>query len=74
MKEPEKSPYTKLVKISVEKFKLLLPTKTDGKQDSRNMGRGEISIEKADGQELYLCVFRSPIGKTLYQGRLMAVS
>lgn len=74
MKEPEKSPYTKLVKISVEKFKLLLSTKTDGKQDSKNMGRGEISIEKADGSDLHLCVFRNTIGKTLYQGRLMAIS
>ena len=58
----------------IEKLKILLPTKdaTTGKQNKKTMGRGVISFEKgkAGDQDIILFVFRDPIGRTLYTGRL----
>lgn len=36
------------------------------------MGNGNLSIEMAEikGTKVYICVFRNPIGKTLYQGTI----
>lgn len=71
-KPPEKSPYQKVYSVVVDKFKQLLPEKKEnGQFKSKTMGRGTLSIEKAEfsGKSIVLFVFRNSIGKTLYSGK-----
>ena len=64
----------------MEKFKIL-PKATSGKEESKgedkkvSMGRGYLSLESADlaNSKVYLVVFRSLIGKTLFQGTVSGV-
>lgn len=59
----------------MEKFKKLLRTKKPNNQpESKTMGRGTLSIEKAalNGKKIYMCVFRNSLGSTLYSGRIDA--
>lgn len=53
--------------MTVEKFKQL-GSKTSEK---KSFGRGDLSIEKKEGDiAVYLVVFRSTIGKTLFTGKI----
>lgn len=63
----------------VEKFKIVpAGVKKDEeekeKKSSKSMGKGYFSLEKAEfnGKNVYICVFRNLIGKTLYTGSLSA--
>ena len=54
---------------------LLTEKKENGQPKSKSMGRGQLSIERANinGKFLYICVFRNSLGKTLYTGKLDAL-
>ena len=71
------------IQSTVEKFKVL-PRIHKGDEERKGedqvkkvtMGKGYFSLESADvagDQKVYVIVFRSLIGKTLYQGTLSAL-
>ncbi|TNV78262.1 hypothetical protein FGO68_gene12345 [Halteria grandinella] len=73
----QKSPYTKVFSQQVEKFKIVPRAVPAGKEESKgedskkvSMGRGYLSLESAEvnNGKVYIVVFRSLIGKTLFQG------
>jgi hypothetical protein len=78
---PEKSPYSKVFHHMVEKFKIVPKSvATKGKEESKgdqssekkSLGKGYLALESAEvnGAKVYLIVFRSLIGKTLFQGTI----